>query len=189
MMEQCAPPLVVASKIDEKTLKKEGVCAASLPTTMGIVAGLLVQNALKYLLHFGSVTPYLGYNALDDFFPTYPMKPNPECEDSFCRRRQKEVQEDKRRKAAEESKNPEAVDSSSQVIQLHEDNEWQISLVDESTPATPGSTDTVHVAPGLKLAYEAPVVPSTAADDVAPDAGIGDDLDTLMRKMRSMNQT
>ena len=44
---QCAPPLVVASNIDEKTLKREGVCAASLPTTMGIVAGFLVQNTLK----------------------------------------------------------------------------------------------------------------------------------------------
>ena len=37
----------MASGIDEKTLKREGVCAASLPTTMGVVAGLLVQNALK----------------------------------------------------------------------------------------------------------------------------------------------
>jgi|EP01047_Picozoa_sp_COSAG01_P003126 ubiquitin-like modifier-activating enzyme 5 len=43
----CAPPLIVASGIDEKTLKREGVCAASLPTTMGIVAGMLVQNSLK----------------------------------------------------------------------------------------------------------------------------------------------
>jgi ubiquitin-like modifier-activating enzyme 5 len=47
---KCAPPLIVASNIDEKTLKKDGVCAASLPTTMGIVAGLLVQNTLKYNL-------------------------------------------------------------------------------------------------------------------------------------------
>ena len=61
---ECAPPLVVASGIDERTLKREGVCAASLPTTMGIVAGLLVQNALKHLLSFGSVTRYLGYSAL-----------------------------------------------------------------------------------------------------------------------------
>lgn len=45
--KQCAPPLVVASGIDEKTLKREGVCAASLPTTMGVIAGLLVQNTLK----------------------------------------------------------------------------------------------------------------------------------------------
>jgi hypothetical protein len=41
--------------IDERTLKREGVCAASLPTTMGIVAGLLVQNSLKHLLGFGQV--------------------------------------------------------------------------------------------------------------------------------------
>ena len=51
----CAPPLIMASKIDEKTLKRDGVCAASLPTTMAIIAGLLVQNALKFLLEFGTV--------------------------------------------------------------------------------------------------------------------------------------
>ena len=51
----CVPPLVVASGIDERTLKREGVCAASLPTTMGIIAGLLVQNTLKRLLNFGQV--------------------------------------------------------------------------------------------------------------------------------------
>jgi ubiquitin-like modifier-activating enzyme 5 len=50
---------VVASGVDERTLKREGVCAASLPTTMGIVAGLLVQNSLKYLLQFGQVSKYL----------------------------------------------------------------------------------------------------------------------------------
>ena len=45
---QCAPPLIVATKADERALKRDGVCAASLPTTMGVVAGVLVQNALKY---------------------------------------------------------------------------------------------------------------------------------------------
>ena len=44
---QCAPPLVVASGIDEKSLKRDGVCAASLPTKMAVIAGLLVQNSLK----------------------------------------------------------------------------------------------------------------------------------------------
>ncbi len=52
----CVPPLVVASGIDERTLKREGVCTASLPTTMGIVAGLLVQNSLKCLLEFGQAS-------------------------------------------------------------------------------------------------------------------------------------
>ena len=41
---ECAPPLVVASEIDERTLKREGVCAASLPTTMGQVSGMLASN-------------------------------------------------------------------------------------------------------------------------------------------------
>lgn len=75
----CVPPLVVASGVDEKTLKREGVCAASLPTTMGIVAGMLVQNTLKYLLGFGQVSYYLGYNAMNNYFPSDIVRPNPEC--------------------------------------------------------------------------------------------------------------
>ena len=37
----CAPPLVVAQDGDEYEIKREGVCAASLPTTMGIIAGFM----------------------------------------------------------------------------------------------------------------------------------------------------
>jgi hypothetical protein len=79
---------VVASGIDEKTLKRDGVCAASLPTTMGMVAGMLVQNTLKYLLRFGTVSRYLGYNALKDFFPTMELQPNLECTNRACRNQQ-----------------------------------------------------------------------------------------------------
>jgi len=86
----CAPPLIVSLGEDEKTLKREGVCAASLPTTMGLIAALLVQNALKYCLNFGTVSAYVGYNALKDFFPNYEMKPNPYCEEKCCLDRQKE---------------------------------------------------------------------------------------------------
>lgn len=46
---KCVPPLIVASKIDERTLKREGVCAASLPTTMAVIASFLAQNALKFV--------------------------------------------------------------------------------------------------------------------------------------------
>ena len=73
-------PCAEASGIDEKTLKREGVCAASLPTTMGMVAGMLIQNSLKYMLNFGQVTRYLGYSALKDFFPTMEVFPNPDCD-------------------------------------------------------------------------------------------------------------
>lgn len=52
---------------------------------IGIVAGLLVQNSLKYLLNFGSVTPFLGYNAMQDFFPSHAVMPNTECTNAICR--------------------------------------------------------------------------------------------------------
>jgi ubiquitin-like modifier-activating enzyme 5 len=84
---QCVPPLIVAQGIDESTLKREGVCAASLPTTMGIVAGLLVQNVLKYLLEFGQVSYYLGYNAMNNYFPPEIVRPNSECVNKACRSR------------------------------------------------------------------------------------------------------
>ncbi|XP_076302341.1 ubiquitin-like modifier-activating enzyme 5 [Lasioglossum baleicum] len=119
----CAPPLVVAENIDEKTLKRDGVCAASLPTTMGIVAGFLVQNVLKYLLSFGDVSYYLGYNAMQDFFPKMVLKPNPNCEDKYCREHQQEYAS----KPKPEPKMEEIVEDKP----LHEDNEWGISLVEE----------------------------------------------------------
>lgn len=82
---ECVPPLIVASGIPESTLKREGVCAASLPTTMGIVSALLVQNTLKYLLQFGKVSFFVGYSAATDYFPAYAIGPNKECENSHCR--------------------------------------------------------------------------------------------------------
>ena len=82
---ECMPPLLVASGDDERTLKREGVCAASLPTTMGIIAGLLGQNVLKFLLGFGQTTYYLSYNAMMDHFHSCVMYPNPECMNHMCR--------------------------------------------------------------------------------------------------------
>merc|ERR1712045_148148 len=117
----CAPPLVVAANIDEKTLKREGVCAASLPTTMGIVAGFLVQNTLKYLLKFGQVSRYLGYNAMLDYFPTMSMKPNPGCDEYHCKKRQEE-------KAKELAAQPQLkLEVEEEEVVVHEDNEWGIS--------------------------------------------------------------
>jgi ubiquitin-like modifier-activating enzyme 5 len=77
--------VAVDAGIDEATLRRDGVCAASLPTTMALVAALLAQTALKYVLKFGAVAPYIGYNALSDFFPQWPMRPNPSCDDAHCR--------------------------------------------------------------------------------------------------------
>ncbi|KAI5562936.1 hypothetical protein POPTR_015G096300v4 [Populus trichocarpa] len=122
----CAPPLVVASGVDERTLKREGVCAASLPTTMGVVAGLLVQNTLKLLLQFGQVSPYLGYNSLKDFFPTMEMRPNPQCSNAACLERQKEYLLVKPARDAAIIAKMEAEALSVPEGPLHTDNEWNI---------------------------------------------------------------
>merc|ERR1712025_1547333 len=170
----CAPPLVVAANIDEKTLKREGVCAASLPTTMGIVAGFLVQNSLKYLLKFGQVSHYLGYNAMLDFFPTMSMKPNPNCDEYQCLKLQKA-------RAEELAANPEIVlEIEEEEAVVHEDNEWGISLVDEDVGDV-GAGGSQEVATGISTAYsyKAPVmedVPDTNEDE-------GESLEELMAKM------
>lgn len=127
---ECAPPLVVASGIDEKTLKREGVCAASLPTTMGIISGFLVQNALKYMLNFGTVTRYLGYSALKDFFPNYEMKPNPGCTNAQCcgaQGRFRAFEESAEGVRLREAKLAAARAKEEQAV-VHEDNEWGIVM-------------------------------------------------------------
>jgi ubiquitin-like modifier-activating enzyme 5 len=58
----------------------------------GIIAGLLVQNSLKYLLSFGVVAQYLGYSSLKDFFPQMAIRPNPGCLNELCGSAQAEHQ-------------------------------------------------------------------------------------------------
>ncbi|XP_030021100.2 ubiquitin-like modifier-activating enzyme 5 [Manduca sexta] len=174
----CAPPLVVASKIDEKTLKKEGVCAASLPTTMGIVAGFLVQNTLKYLLEFGTVTHYLGYSALSDFFPTMSLKPNPQCDDMECRSRQAEA----RARPAVEL----ATEVTEDLAPLHHDNEWGISLIDENNPEDDDSAN-LKLVDGVQVAYSVPVDSSTPESSTGGAVAASElSLEDLMQQMKSM---
>jgi len=172
----CAPPLVVAENIDERTLKREGVCAASLPTTMGIVAGMLVQNTLKYLLEFGEVSDYVGYNALIDFFPKMSLRPNRTCDDRNCVIRQQEYEL--------KPKPIKIIDEQIDVAPVHDSNEFGIELVDESVPST---SDNGQQGVGLKFAYEAPPVPDVNVSDSprnSPKDSIS--LQDLMAQMKTM---
>ncbi|XP_017122341.1 ubiquitin-like modifier-activating enzyme 5 [Drosophila elegans] len=175
----CAPPLVVAENIDERTLKREGVCAASLPTTMGITAGFLVQNALKYLLNFGEVSDYLGYNALSDFFPRMTLKPNPQCDDSYCLLRQKEFQA-----------RPKPVVIKEEVVSeepLHATNEWGIELVPaDSPPSDPQPAKSSEVGEGLRLAYEAPEKSSENPGESVTAPADETSVEDLMAQLKSM---
>ncbi|XP_017361190.1 ubiquitin-like modifier-activating enzyme 5 [Cebus imitator] len=176
----CAPPLVVAANIDEKTLKREGVCAASLPTTMGVVAGILVQNVLKFLLNFGTVSFYLGYNAMQDFFPTMSMKPNPQCDDRNCRKQQEEY----KKKVAALPKQ-EVIQEEEEVI--HEDNEWGIELVSEvSEEELKNSSGPVPDLPeGITVAYTIPKKEEDSVTEVTVEDS-GESLEDLMAKMKNM---
>ena len=82
---QCVPPLAIASNMDERQIKRNGVCTAFLPTTMSIIAGFLAQNALKYLLRFGQLVYFQGYQSLTNFFPTYIIRPSVDCCNPDCR--------------------------------------------------------------------------------------------------------
>ncbi|KAM8758857.1 ubiquitin-like modifier-activating enzyme 5 isoform 1-T1 [Rhynchonycteris naso] len=176
----CAPPLVVAANIDEKTLKREGVCAASLPTTMGVVAGILVQNVLKFLLNFGTVSFYLGYNAMQDFFPTMSMKPNPQCDDRNCRKQQEEY----KKKAAALPK-PEVVQEEEEIT--HEDNEWGIEVVSEvSEEELKNSSGPVPDLPeGITVAYTIPRKQEDSVPEVTVEDA-GESLEELMAKMKNI---
>ncbi|XP_010475225.1 PREDICTED: ubiquitin-like modifier-activating enzyme 5 isoform X1 [Camelina sativa] len=190
----CAPPLVVASGIDERTLKREGVCAASLPTTMGVVAGLLVQNSLKFLLNFGEVSPYLGYNSLKDFFPTMKMRPNPQCSNVACLERQKEYmlakpERDAAAKAKMEADASIAIDEGP----LHDDNEWNISVVDDENEkdatkaASSSGIDTLPEGLTRELPdadeYEKEIAIASGSGETEEE----DDLEDLKKQLEALN--
>ncbi|XP_032478737.1 LOW QUALITY PROTEIN: ubiquitin-like modifier-activating enzyme 5 [Phocoena sinus] len=176
----CAPPLVVAANIDKKTRKREGVCAASLPTTMGVVAGILVQNVLKFLLNFGTVSFYLGYNAMQDSFPTVSMKPNPQCDDRNCRKQQEEY---KKKVAALPTQ--EVVQEEEEII--HDDNEWGTELVPEvSEEELKNSSGPIPDLPeGITVAYTVPPKQEDSVPEVTVEDS-GESLEDLMAKVKSM---
>lgn len=181
---ECMPPLVVASGLDEKkVLKRDGVCAASLPTTMAVVAALLVQNTLKYLLSFGQVTSYLGYSALEDSFYRVRLRPNPTCADHWCRQRQEARQKQLLSRGLPQDAD---WDAEAQVVAraaaerqrqldadrpLHEDNEFLIEVADDSDIDFAAAVAKVseHEQPGQTV-----------------HLGPEDSLEALMQKMRQL---
>jgi ubiquitin-like modifier-activating enzyme 5 len=187
---ECLPPLIVASGIDESTLKREGVCAASLPTTMGLVAALLVQNTLKYLLGFGQVGYYLGYSAMKDFFPSDVMRPNPECSNAHCRKQQANPEHANWQPMVWKALGHDGTEG--KAVE-HSENEWGIELGggDDAAGFGAAATEQPALASGLSFAYEqkaaAPV--SSSVEQAAAPAGISDadvSLEDLMGQLKSL---
>lgn len=127
---------------------------------MAITAGCLVQNALKKLLKFGAVSNFVGYDALNDFFPRYTLKPNPECENRHCREwAVKRVGE-----AAETVHVSEA--ASAEVV--HEDGEqWGIEVDSDDGNEAVKAVDAHNLEQaGLRRQYDATKSVVSAADVV-----------------------
>lgn len=167
---QCAPPLLVASAVSEATLRRDGVCAASLPTTMGLVAALLAQAALKHLLGFAPVSCFLGYNAVSDYFPRDVLRPNPECPNAACRRRQREARAngsalppgyDPVDAALRERRQKEAREAA--LRRDSSPNEWGIECVDDGD-STKSSNKNNGLSPGIVYAFDAPTTNSLPLD-------------------------
>ncbi len=58
----------------------DGQCHfTSLPTTMGIIASLQCQEALKFLLKFGKLSPYVLYYGMEGKMERYDWKRDPKC--------------------------------------------------------------------------------------------------------------
>ena len=138
---------------------------------MGVVAGFLVQNTLKHLLRFGTVSHYLGYNALEDFFPTFSLKPNANCDDSFCVKQQKIY--------AEVHKN-DVIEQKVEEAVVHEENEWNICVVDETVEVA----EDLEVTKGLKYAYSAPEAEVPNEQEHVSTSDVS--LEELMKQMKSL---
>ena len=193
---ECAPPLIVASGVDESTLKREGVCAASLPTTMGIVAGFLVQNALKFMLGFGETATYLGYIALKEHFPQMALRPNPDCTSYWCRKQQSNYQKAQAERLANAPPEAEVVPVAEAVV--HESNDWGIELCDSDDGDDAGGSGSggggsggggAPLAEGVMYAHvssaqQAPTV--KAEDKVGESSGI--DLGDLMAQLKGVQK-
>ena len=78
------------------------------------MSALLVQNTLKFLLGFGTVSEYVGYSALSDFFTRDALRPSPDCDSEICRQRQAQVEPE------------ETVESVEKVVEpIHMENKWK----------------------------------------------------------------
>ena len=142
---------------------------------------------------------YLGYNAMQDFFPTMMMKPNDGFDDdNHCRLRQKEHKESLVLNPVKE------VVSEEVAAVVHEENEWGknvfilkrivvciihilfflgISLVDESVPVIGGAR--TEVASGIHVAYDLPAEEDEeSGKSESVDANFS--LEELMAQMKSI---
>ena len=138
-----------------------------------------MQNALKFLLQFGKVSMYLGYSALEDFFPSWEIKPNVTCEDKECVNRQKEFQMNPVNRQLDFM-----TQEDDNHAPLHEET-FGIEIVEET--AAGDLVDDTEVTHGLRSEYKKPQGSfQDAGDNVAQLKQSGESLEELMSRMKNL---
>jgi len=86
---RCNRPALQETSVDRAARRDDsGTCHfTSLPTTMAVISSLQCQEALKILLGFGKVAPYILYHGLDATMERYDWKRDPRC--PVCGRRKR----------------------------------------------------------------------------------------------------
>eukprot|EP00761_Pharyngomonas_kirbyi_P013681 gb/GECH01013710.1/.p1 GENE.gb/GECH01013710.1/~~gb/GECH01013710.1/.p1 ORF type:complete len:371 (+),score=76.38 gb/GECH01013710.1/:1-1113(+) len=139
---ECMPPFAVHEGTEHK-IRRDGVCAASLPTTMGIIAGMLAHNALKHLLQFGHVSKYITYSSANDHFQHIPMLPNNDCPNYDCRSYQQSIRLNEDRRHKQDSLSNQRPDADEDIT--HPENEWDIQVVNEEPEENEENNEHVNV--------------------------------------------
>ena len=86
-LKHLCPPFSVS--MENVSIFEQGQNVCKIPSKRPKQLKIFLEILFRYLLKFGDVSYYLGYNALQDFFPSMAMKPNPQCDDNHCQRQQK----------------------------------------------------------------------------------------------------
>jgi len=94
----------------------------------------MVHTAMKILLEFEEVAFYVQYNARNEYFNKNHFKPNPECNDRNCKKRQLEKEgqvswKEKRDKVVQEKRNK--TESHFNGEEDEGADEWEIELIEE----------------------------------------------------------
>ena len=105
---------------------------------MGIIAGFLAQNFLKWALNFGQVSYLLNYNALSNFFTDTELSPNPSCSDENCIRCQEEF---KKNKISKKKKKKEQEEKEKQEQTQPEEQQFQIINNTDDDNSTEGDNN------------------------------------------------
>ena len=131
---------------------------------------------------------------MSDFFPTMEMKPNPQCTNKKCKKRQTEYQKlihsksylEKVRIAEEERLRIEAEEKAKP---LHDDNEWNIEVVDEDASVIVNADSSINKDLPSGLKYEMPVAENEEENEESVEVdGEADDLglDDLMSELENI---